>query len=211
MGFSFIITWKGGTRDDVKVVENIQEIELAARRARDAGFDYISFKPFLERSTTGSEVMDPQKTEERLAAVVARIVAAVDAAKKLERPGFRVMESTNLRMLIQGNWRDYTSQPRTCHMQALRQVLTPLGTFNCPAYRGVAHARIADKDGYKDAAKGADTAARTAHLLATFDASKECREVTCLYNGTNWWLEGLVESSQDLDALAVADRGDCFL
>src|SRR5690606_17308988 len=104
VGFSFIITWKGGTRDDAKVIENIHEIVDAARRARDSGFDYIAFKPFLERSETGSEIMDPEKTEEHLQAVIARIVASVDAAKKLERPGFRVMESTNLRMLVQGNW-----------------------------------------------------------------------------------------------------------
>ncbi len=212
LGYSFLITWKGGTRDDVKVIENIGEIELAAERARDAGFDYIAFKPFLERSDQGSEVMDPHKAEEQLQTVVARMVAAVDRAKKLERPGFRVMESTNLRMLVQGNWRDYTSQPRMCHMQALRQVLTPLGLYNCPAYRGVAHARIGDKDAFADDAKAAATAARTSHLLDTFDASKNCAEVTCLYNGTNWWLESLIEASHDPAALAtVAERNDYFL
>ena len=29
-------------------------------------------------------------------------------------------------------------------------------------------------------------------ILDRFDASHECREVTCLYNGVNWWLEKLV-------------------
>lgn len=212
LGFSFIITWKGGTRDDVKVVENLHEIPQAAQRARDAGFDYISFKPFLERSDKGSEVMDPKKTEERLQSVVARIVALIDEAKKLERPGFRVMESTNLRSLVQGNWQELTAQPKTCHMQSLRQVLTPLGLYNCPAYRGVSYARIADKDGYKDASGHAATAARTAHLLETFDASRNCAEVTCLYNGTNWWLEKLIESSVDPAAVEMsADRLDYFL
>jgi len=212
LGFSFIITWKGGTRDDVRVVENIDEIEMAARRARDAGFDYISFKPFLERSDQGSEVMDPQKTEDRLQAVVRRITAGIDAAKRLERPGFRVMESTNLRMLVQGDWRRFTSQPQTCHMQALRQVLTPLGLYNCPAYRGVGYARIGDRNAYKDDASAADTAARTSHLLQTFDAAKNCAEVTCLYNGTNWWLEQLIEASTEPDEVgAQADRRDYFL
>jgi pyruvate-formate lyase-activating enzyme len=212
LGFSFIITWRGGTRDDVKVVENMGEIVMAAQRARDAGFDYISFKPFLERSAQGSEVMDPKKTEERLQSVVARITASIDAAKQLERPGFRVMESTNLRTLVQGNWEELTAQPKTCHMQSLRQVLTPLGLYNCPAYRGVPYARIGEKDGYKDATDHAATAARTAHLLETFDASRNCAEVTCLYNGTNWWLEKLIESSVDPAAVEVsADRGDYFL
>ena len=51
--------------------------------------------------------------------------------------------STNLRVLEEGNWREFTRQPRTCHMQALRQVLTPMGLYNCPAHRGVEKARIA--------------------------------------------------------------------
>lgn len=212
MGYSFIITWTGGTRDDVKVVENIGEIVRAARRARDAGFDYISFKPFLERSDSGSEVMDPNKTEARLEQVVQRITALVDEAKGLERPGFRVMESTNLRMLVQGAWREYTRQPKTCHMQALRQVVTPLGTFNCPAYRGVDYARLGDKDAYADAQRAADTAARTSHLLDTFDASHNCAEVTCLYHGTNWWLEQMIESTVDpAEVEMVPDRADWFL
>ncbi len=212
LGFSFIVTWKGGMRDDVKVIENMHEIVQAAQRARDAGFDYIAFKPFLERSEKGSEVMDPKKTEERLQSVVARIAASIDEAKKLERPGFRVMESTNLRMLVQGNWTEFTAQPKTCHMQSLRQVLTPLGLYNCPAYRGVPYARIAEKDGYKDATDHAATVARTSHLLETFDASRNCAEVTCLYNGTNWWLEKLIESSVDPAAMELtADRSDYFL
>jgi hypothetical protein len=34
LGFSFVITWKGGSRGAVKVVENIHEMVMAARRAR---------------------------------------------------------------------------------------------------------------------------------------------------------------------------------
>lgn len=212
LGFSFIITWKGGTREDVKVVENIHEIELAARRARDSGFDYISYKPFLERAATGSEVMDPAKMEGRLAEVVARIKAGVDAARALERPGFVVRESTNLRMLMQNSWREFTRQPRVCHMQSLRQVLSPHGTFNCPAYRGVGYARVGALDLYKDAASAREGAEMTKALLDNFDASENCKDVTCLYNGTNWWLEQLIESDTPLDRIEVlSDRRDTFL
>ncbi|MCA8975999.1 MAG: radical SAM protein, partial [Planctomycetes bacterium] len=42
VGFSFVITWRGGSRGDVKIVENIQEMAAAAARADAAGFDYIS-------------------------------------------------------------------------------------------------------------------------------------------------------------------------
>jgi sulfatase maturation enzyme AslB (radical SAM superfamily) len=211
-GYSFIITWKGAQRDDVKVVENIGEIVEAAHRARDAGFNYISYKPFLERAEDGAEIMDPEKAEADMRATVARIRELVDTAKQLERPGFRVMESTNLRMLEQNSWRALTAQPKTCHMQALRQVLTPLGTFNCPAYRGVEHARLGEKNAYRDFVAAKKTAEETKGLLDNFDASHNCQEVTCLYNKTNWWMEQLIDADTDLDALQPSEeRNDYFL
>ncbi len=210
IGYSFSITWQGASRDDVGVVENIDEMAEAARRARDAEFNYISFKPFLERSGEGSEIMAPEGTDDPLADVTRRIDAQVAAARELEIPGFRVMESTNLRVLMRGNWRDFTSQPKTCHMQALRQVVTPLGVFNCPAYRGVQRAKIGDKNAYagEDAANGG--AERTAELLDRFDASHECREVTCLYNSANWWIEEMIESGADIEGMAEPRQSEDY-
>ncbi len=212
LGYSFVVTWRGSQRDDVKVIENIHEMLMGAERARNAGFDYISYKPFLERTPEGSEVLDPASVEAELQATLRRIVASIDEARQLERPGFRVMESTNLRLLIDGSWRNYTKQPKTCHMQALRQVLTPLGLYNCPAHRGVPKARIDEATAYSTEAKAETTAAETAAILDRFDASHECRDVTCLYNGTNWWLEELVASEGALAGVeTVPDRGDSFL
>jgi organic radical activating enzyme len=209
VGFSFVITWKGGSRGDVKIVENIHEMVQAAQRAQDAQFDYISFKPFLERTGEGSEVMEPQHSEAALQDVIARIRAAIDRARALERPGFRVLESTNLRVLMAGSLRDFTRQPKVCHMQMLRQVVTPLGTFNCPAHRGVDKAKLGDGALWQDGAAGV---AGTRALLDGFDASVQCREVTCLYHGTNWWLEELVASSAPLPADApAAEAADWFL
>lgn len=209
MGFSFVITWRGSARGDTKVVENLHEIAAAAERAERSGFDYISYKPFLERTGDGSEVLDPSKVEAELQDVLARIRSGVDQARKLERKGFRVMESTNLRVLMAGSWRDYTHQPKTCHMQLLRQVVTPLGTYNCPAHRGIEKAKVGDGDMWRSAHAGAE---RTKVLLDGFDASVQCSEVTCLYHGTNWWVEELINSSVDPAALELApERGDYFL
>ena len=207
-GFSFIIVWKGAQRDDVNIVGHAEVIRLFLYR-----FASISLKPFLVRSETGSEVMDPEKAEYELQAMTKRIRALVDECKTYATDSFRVLESTNLRVLEQGNWRDYTNQPQVCHMQALRQVLTPTGLYNCPAYRGVDRARIAEKDAFRDAAAAGATNVRLAGQLQTFDAHKECAAVTCLYNDVNWWLDGLVKSDEDLDALVAAgeERTDYFL
>ena len=213
LGFSFVITWQGGTRSEsdreVAVIENLHEIEMAAERAARSGFDYISYKPFLERTDDGGEVLDPSKLGNSQDEVIARIRRGIDRARRFERDGFRVLESTNLRVFMNGSWRDYTRQPKTCHMQMMRQVVTPLGTFNCPAHRGVDRARLGGAELWQDGAAGM---AGTQDLLDGFDASSACSEVTCLYHGTNWWLEELVQNSAPLPAEApAADRADYFL
>jgi hypothetical protein len=209
LGFSFVVTWRGGSRGDVKIVENIHEMVAAAARAQDAGFDYISFKPFLERQEDGAEVMDPAKSEAELQQVVARIEQNLAVARAAARPGFRVLASTNLRVLNDGSWQALSRQPKTCHMQMLRQVVTPLGTFNCPAHRGVEKAQLGDKALWQ-APAGAQQA--TARLLAGFDASHECAQVTCLYHSTNWWLEELIAASAELpDEAPGEERRDWFL
>ena len=124
--------------------------------------------------------------------------------------GFTVSVSTNLRVLEAGSWRDYTKQPATCHMQALRQVVTPMGTFNCPAHRGVEKARVGDVDAYANAAMARLTAGQLSDLMDRFDASVECREVTCLYNSVNWWLEKIIEDPREEIEIETGDERDDF-
>lgn len=205
VGFSYIIVWGGAARDDEQIFENIQEIVPAAERARHYQFDYIAFKPVLERRPGGAEVMDPDKTERELDEVITRIRAEVDRAKQLAGPSFDVYESINLRLLEDGTWHKFTVQPRTCHMQALRQVLTPTGLYNCPAHRGVPKAKISSPTAYRDRETAQETSGQLLRILDEFDASHECREVTCLYNSVNWWLEELIE---DTDADLAREIGE---
>jgi hypothetical protein len=215
IGFSFIVVWRGarGTPGST-LVENVDEIAGAARLARDAGFDYVSFKPFLSRAPDGAEVMRPEDAEAEAASldgVLARIRAQVEEAKTLANERFAVVESTNLRLLETGRWREWTRQPRTCHMQAFRQVLSPLGLWNCPAHRGVEKARVADRAVWSGPRGAEDAAHATAAVIERFDASRECREVTCLYHATNWWIEAAIEDPRLLATAATSAEGDVFL
>ncbi len=212
VGFSYIIVWSGASRDDEEICENIHEIVQAAGRAKRYGFDYISLKPILEREADGAEVMDPAKARNQIVAVVKRIRTEVDRAKQLADATFKVYESINLRVLEQGNWKEFTRQPRTCHMQALRQVLTPTGLYNCPAHRGVPKAHLAGPGAYKSELDAAATGSSLAKVLDNFDASHECRNVTCIYNGVNWWLEKLVEDPrEDVRVELGEELADFFL
>ncbi|HXK25263.1 MAG TPA: radical SAM protein [Myxococcota bacterium] len=211
VGYSFIIVWEGASREQALLRENVHEIAMATERARRSGFDYIALKPVLERAPDGAEVMDPGAARAQ-EAVIARIRAEVEKARALADSRFAVRVSTNLQVLEEGRWREYTRQPRTCHMQALRQVLTPMGTYNCPAHRGVEKARVAGADAFANDAQARTTGSALSSLMDRFDASRECAEVTCLYHGVNWWLEKLAQEPGPEVALEPGDeRGDYFL
>ncbi|MEK7531886.1 MAG: radical SAM protein [Patescibacteria group bacterium] len=212
IGFSFIITWQGATRGkEVEVVPNIDEIVTATKLAREHQFNYISFKPFLTRFENGGEVLDAEAIVEFKNTLVA-IRGAIHTAKEFETPSFQVLESINLKVLESESFEEWKRQPNMCHMQALRQVLSPLGLFNCPAHRGVAKARIASPEAYSSEGHTKETQASTATILGNFNAEKECREVTCIYNPTNWWLENAIQGNIPQENLeALPDQGDYFL
>jgi hypothetical protein len=166
---------------------------MAAERAKKAKFDYISFKPFLTRAErNNAEIVGLTQEETRLGKVMADIRRRVDAAKRFDGDGFKVVESTNLKVLENGTYRNYTDQPVHCHMQFFRQVLSPLGLFNCPVYRHVPQAQIAEKHSYADSPSLRETQKSTLRLVEKFNAHDECKEVTCLYNHVNWFIEASV-------------------
>ena len=49
LGFSFIVVWDNCEANNFEIIENINEMISATELANKSGFDYISFKPFLER------------------------------------------------------------------------------------------------------------------------------------------------------------------
>jgi hypothetical protein len=186
---------------------------IAAKRAKQYRFDYVSVKPFLMRQEdNGAEIMEPGRAEEAIHSVTERIRQAVAEARQLEDGTFKIVESTNLRLLEEQSWQRYTKQPKNCHMQAMRQVLTPHGVFNCPAYRSVPMAMIADRRGYRDEEQVKETQQKLGNMIVRFDAAHEGSNVTCLYNATNWWIQDLVDHPEKLEALTPqADRNDYFL
>ncbi len=205
LGFSFIVTWKGAFINDEKIVPNIHEMVDGARRAREYGFDYIAYKPFLTRAPdNNAEIVDLRETDDGFDHIREKIAQGVAEAKKLETDTFRIYEATNLKVLQNRSHKDYSQQPHQCHMQFFRQVLSPLGMYNCPVYRNQPHGKVGPKDAYARTAEYDQTRNTTAGLIQTFDAHHECREVTCLYNHVNWWLEDLIANPGKLETLKPA-------
>jgi len=208
IGFSFVITWeKAKSVKGSNIIPNMDEIVIATKLAREYNFSYISIKPVLTRFNANNvEAVDPTAAD---ISVISRIHEAINEAKTYENKDFKVIESINLKVLEEPDvWRDFTHQPRTCHMAIFRQVLSPIGIFHCPGFRGIKKSYIGDKDTYCniDYAQKAVT-----NILTGFDASKECADCTCLFHQTNWWIEKAITGELDIDAVEVAEeRHDYF-
>ena len=108
---------------------------------------------------------------------------------------------------------DNVGQPQRCHMQFFRQILSPLGTYNCPVYRNQPHGKLGEKDGYSDAEGYSGVRDTCTSMIHDFNATKECENVTCLYNHVNWWFEDLIKHPEKLDTLVphTPEEEDYFL
>jgi pyruvate-formate lyase-activating enzyme len=191
IGFSFIIVWPSATVSGRALRENFREITSATALAKSSHFDYISFKPLLDRDELGAETLsDPVKGRE--GDILEFIKKELAAARALEDGIFRVILSLNLTAMLN---RDEVShlrrQPRRCHMRLFRQVLTPIGLFGCPVYRANAKDQIGSAHAYWSVEDFIRTRRSTFELREKFNATAECQNVTCLYNSTNRWLDSV--------------------
>lgn len=214
VGFSFIVTWRGAFMNNANIVENMHEIYDAAVRARKYRFSYIAFKPFLTRALqNNAEIVGIKHAEEEFGKVIGRINAEVERARELETEDFKVYQATNLKALVAGKSEKLGDQPHECHMQFFRQVLSPLGMYHCPVYRNQPQGKVGGNEAYATEKSFDATRRNTSERISNFDAAHECREVTCLYNQTNWWIEDLIAHPQKLDALepVAMQPADFFL
>jgi wyosine [tRNA(Phe)-imidazoG37] synthetase (radical SAM superfamily) len=201
VGFSYIVTWQGASINGENIVENLHEIAQAAKLARDSQFSYISFKPFLTRDAfNNAEVIDLER-QKNMQTTLAAIQSQVDAAIEHATSDFRVLQSTGLKAMLRGQTQTLSKQPRQCHMQFFRQILSPLGLYNCPVYRNQAHGQLGDKNAAANTEAWDATRGKIAGLVRNFNATVNCEKVTCLYNDVNWWIEQLIDNPEQLDHL----------
>jgi Radical SAM superfamily len=210
LGLSFIVSWRGlfvtaqRSGELVELRDNVDEIAAAASLAKGHGFDYVSYKPMLSRDVEGHEVirMPGGPAGDRLRA---RIEDQLARARAIEDDTFAIHASLNLAAVTTAD-SHLTSQPKRCYMHLFRQVVTPSGIYGCPAYRGADIDRIADGEAYATSSGCDDAIARTHELIDRFDVSVECREIECIYNSVNWWLDG-VYTGAEVPVPQRAERG----
>jgi len=193
MGFSFLVLSDIHRANHKNLVDNIKEISLAAEKARDSGFSYFSVKPFI--SPEGHRPTKFQKKH------IKEIREQVRIAKELENSDFKVRESFNLLALFSDLNEKLKIQPKNCHCSVFRFVVAPDGIFDCSLWRGFDMCYLADVRKSIDDKFFQRLQARLYERIEHFDASRECNQVSCIYNDFNWFIEDMIKNPKKLKRL----------
>ena len=212
LGYSFVIVWEGVEVHGKRLSPNIDEMARSAELAKEFSFDYISFKPCLVRVEESNREtllkgVEKKKEEE----IIDQIKERLKEAEEFVGGDLKILQSSNLKAMLSRETDQIKRQPKRCHMQFFRTVVTPFGIFHCPAFRGVEEAKIGESEGYRSGAKFRETLKKTAQSIWTFDAAAECKHVGCFYNQTNWWLEKFIDSEKEVDQIKKVEDDNFFL
>ena len=212
LGYSFVIVWKGVFVQGNELTSNIEEIPEAVVKAKKYGFDFVSFKPCLVRlEDTHKESLLDSEDEAQIHTLKQTIQKNLDQAEAAAKDSVKILQSVNLRALMDNKVDELKQQPPVCHMQLFNTVLSPIGIFHCPAFRGVDKAKVADSNGYSSEKLLDLTLGNTCESISTFRADKECSEVGCFYHHVNWWVDDFVRSDKDGDSLETVKDDNFFL
>ena len=212
LGYSFVIVWEGVDVNGHRLNANIGEMAECVKLASDHSFDYVSFKPCLIRlEDSKRESLLDKVDKEKEEKITEEIRVNLEKARAAAGDKTKILESVNLIAMLNGETEKIKKQPKRCHLQFFRTVVSPLGTFHCPAFRGVEKAKIADPDGYTTRSRFDRTLEVTAKSIMTFDAEAECDVVGCFYHGTNWWLEEFIRSTKGVHEISTVEDDNFFL
>jgi hypothetical protein len=212
LGYSFVIVWEGVEINGHRLSPNLHEMTKAVELARAYSFDYLSFKPCLirfEESQRETLLKDMEKDKET--EVIREIKDQLKKARAAAGNKLKILESSNLKAMLNQETERIKRQPKKCHMQYFRTVVTPFGIYHCPAFRGIDIAKIGERDGYLSEEKFRESLQTIARSIRTFEAERECRDVGCFYNDTNWWLENFIHSDQGIHDLDQMEDDNFFL
>ena len=199
LGYSFVICWDGIMFNGKHVPQNIEEIPLAYQNCIDYNFNYLSLKPCLVKEPEKPvETICDDMLEESISKICFEIKKQIQFAKKDCLENIPIVQSVNLRGLLNGSLARLRSQPRICHAGFFRQVITPIGIYHCPAYRGSAIALLGDALGYITQESANLSYRTTTEFLMRFDAGMECKNIACFYNDFNHSIQNLIDSDEDL-------------
>lgn len=205
MGYSFLIIGDDKIVNSILLTNNVKEISLAATLAKEAGFTYLSLKPFISPEGFRETTISQKNLRE--------IKQEIKKAKKIEDDNLKIIESINLNCFYDEELKTIMQvQPKICHAQFFRSVVIPTGIYSCSMWRGFDWSKIINtnqkitKEYYKQFNQNQK------NIISNFNVQEICKEINCLYAPFNCWVEDLINSPEKIKTLKpIDDFNDYFL
>lgn len=170
LGYSYIINQNS--------LESINEMIPASNLAKKYHFDYISYKPLMNKINNQEKVIIKNKKQLKI------IIKQLNHIK-----GLKILISNTLddHLMIKKQ-----KNTNICHAQFFRWVLSPEGIFVCPAHRGNVKAfRSKPDEVYKK--------------FKNFQPNIECKSISCFYWRFNNYIEQCIKNPKLIKSLPYLD------
>ncbi len=201
LGFSFLI------RTEVEgggIVSNIHEVYNAAVLAKDIGCDYFEIKPSYNYKNDVAHSL-VKHSDQRLE----EIKTELDRLSPLVDENFNIVKAITLDASLSGVQEKQNKTYTACPATELRTLVTPVGTFVCPYWRGKNQFNVGDAKttNFKELW---DSNQRK-KIKTWLDPSIYCANLHCLRHETNLEILGIIEDIKNGKDIKVVEEFDRFI
>jgi len=201
LGFSFLIRTEA---EGDGMVSNVHEIYDAAVLAKDIGCDYFEVKPSYNYKNNIAHSL-VKHTEER----IKQIKEQLDKLQDLVSEDFSIVKAITLDDSLTGVKHKQVKNYHFCPATQLRTLVTPVGTFVCPYWRGKDNFKIGDAKvtNFSELWNGE----QRQKVEAWLDPSVHCASLHCLRHETNLEVIKMINDIENGKTIEIVDEFDRFI
>lgn len=201
LGFSFLI------RTEVEgagIVSNIHEIYNAAVLAKDIGCDYFEVKPSYNYKNNVAHSLVKHSNER-----IKEIKIELEKLASLVDDKFNIVKAITLDASLSGVQKKQVKTYKTCPATELRTLVTPVGTFVCPYWRGKNQFNVGDAKttNFKDLWNSE----QRKKVQEWLDPSIHCANLHCLRHETNIEILDIIEDIKNNKDIKIIEEFDRFI
>lgn len=174
MGYSYLLQ---SPADGENVVNNLNDLLLAAKLAKNVGCDYFEVKPSYAWRGDVPHALMVHSSE-----FLTQAKMIIEELDTLEDDSFSILHAINLKHSLEGvqavQLKDYT----VCPSAQLRTLVTPKGVYVCPYWRGKDNFRLGDLN--QQSLVELWSSEEKVSAMKRLDPSRDCK-FHCLRHDTN--------------------------
>jgi len=201
LGFSFLIR----SINEIDVTKsNINQIYEAGLLAKEIGCDYFEIKPSYNYKNNSIHTLVEYTEEE-----VKLIESEIDKLSGLVDEKFSIMKAVVLDDALYGIQKKQVKSYDTCPVASLRTLITPLGVYICPYWRGKESFKLGDiqKKNFLEFWRENETQGK----IFSINPSIACDSINCLRHESNLEILSIVDRLIKKQNITTLDEFDVFI